>query len=198
MDSSQVAKQIEKLFSRLLFNKKGIKISVESFDENEPRHSEYPSYTKFIINVPVDPYKFNNVTDDFDKSYYEFMSRLEDIVDENVKYLGLYPEHVKVRYSINNKDKFISMMEDIVYEKWPEVEKEFISNINSIALLDEPELTEVSMEQRGSGYPEFIIYIGTKAREQSGNERKQHISNELISNAVHEILPVSEMFVEFV
>jgi hypothetical protein len=36
-------------------------------------------------------------------------------------------------------------------------------------LLDEPELTEVSIRQRGPRYPEFTLYLGTKAKEQGGN-----------------------------
>ena len=198
MDSSQVSKQIEKLLSRLIFDKKGVKIDVIPLEEGEPRHHEFPSYKKYIIDVHVNPYKFNNVTDEFDQSYYDFMINADDIVDDNVKYLGIETEDIAVRYIIDDQDKFISMMEDIVYNNWTEVERDFIRNIENRVLLDEPELTEVSIKQRGPRYPEFTIYLGTKAKEQGGNTQKQRISNELLWNAVHEILPVNEMFVELV
>jgi len=198
MDSSQVSKQIEKLLSRLIFDKKGVKIDVIPLEEGEPRHHEFPSYKKYIIDVHVNPYTFNNVTDEFDQSYYDFMINADDIVDDNVKYLGIETEDIAVRYIIDDQDKFISMMEDIVYNNWTEVERDFIQNIENRILLDEPELTEVSIKQRGPRYPEFTIYLGTKAKEQGGNTQKQRISNELLWNAVHEILPVNEMFVELV
>jgi hypothetical protein len=198
MDSSQVAKQIEKLLSRLIFDKKGVKIDVIPFKEGEPRHYEFPNYKKYIIDVHVNPYKFNNVNDEFDQSYYDFMINADDIVDDNVKYLGIETEDIAVRYIIDDQDKFISMMEDIVYNNWTEVERYFMQNIENRILLDEPELTEVSIKQRGPRYPEFTIYLGTKAKEQGGNTQKQRISNELLWNAVHEILPVNEMFVELV
>ena len=198
MDRNQVAKQIEKLLSRLLFDKKGVKIDVIPLDKGEPRHYEFPSYKKYIIDVHVNPYKFNNVTDDFDQSYYDFINNVDDIVDKNVKYLGVESEYVAVGYIIDDQDKFISMMENIIYDKWPEVEREFIRHIGNRVLLDEPELTEVSIRQRGPRYPEFTLYLGTKAKEQGGNEQKQRISNELLWNAVQEKLPVGEMFLELV
>ena len=198
MDRNQVAKQIEKLLSRLLFEKKGVKIDVIPLDKGEPRHYEFPSYKKYIIDVHVNPYKFNNVTDDFDQSYYDFITNIDDIVDKNVKYLGVESEYVAVRYIIDDQDKFISMMENIIYDKWPEVEREFIRNIDNRALLDEPELTEVTIRQRGPRYPEFTLYLGTKAKEQGGNEQKQLISNELLWNAIQEKLPVGEMFLVLV
>ena len=198
MDSSQVAKQIKKLLSRLIFDKKGVEIDVIPFKEGEPRHHEFPSYKKYIIDVHVNPYKFNNVNDEFDQSYYDFMNITDDIVDDNVKYIGIDTEDIAVRYIIDDQDKFISMMENIIYDKWPEVEREFIRNIENRVLLDEPELTEVSIRQRGPRYPEFILYLGTKAKEQGGNEQKQRISNELLWNAVQEKLPVGEMFLELV
>jgi hypothetical protein len=198
MDSSQVSKQIEKLLSRLIFDKKGVKIDVIPFKEGEPRHYEFPNYKKYIIDVHVNPYKFNNVNDEFDQSYYDFMINTDDIVDDNVKYIGIDTEDIAVRYIIDDQDKFISMMEDIVYNNWTEVERDFIQNIENRILLDEPELTEVSIKQRGPRYPSFTIYLGTKAKEQGGNTQKQRISNELLWNAVHEILPVNEMFVELV
>ena len=198
MDRSQVAKQIEKLLSRLLFDKKGVKIDVIPLDKGKPRHYEFPSYKKYIIDVHVNPYKFNNVTDDFDQSYYDFINNVDDIVDKNVKYLGVESEYVAVRYIIDDQDKFISMMENIIYDKWPEVEREFIRNIDNRALLDEPELTEVTIRQRGPRYPEFTLYLGTKAKEQGGNEQKQLISNELLWNAIQEKLPVGEMFLVLV
>jgi len=198
MDSSQVSKQIEKLLSRLSFDKKGVKIDVIPFKEGEPRHYEFPNYKKYIIDVHVNPYKFNNVNDEFDQSYYDFMVNADDIVDDNVKYLGIEPEDIAVRYIIDDQDKFISMMENIIYDKWPEVEREFIRNIENRVLLDEPELTEVSIRQRGPRYPEFTLYLGTKAKEQGGNKQKQRISYELLWNAVQEKLPVGEMFLELV
>ena len=198
MDRSQVVKQIEKLLSRLIFDKKGIKINVVPYDKNLNYSNEFPSYKKYIIDVHVNPYKFNNVTDEFDQSYYDFMNNTDDIVDENIKYLGIETEDIAVRYIIDDQDNFISMMENIVYNKWPEVEKEFIRNIENRALLDEPELTEVSIRQRGPRYPEFTLYLGTKAKEQGGNTQKQRISNELLWNAVQEKLPVGEMFLELV
>ena len=198
MDRSQVVKQIEKLLSRLIFDKKGIKINVVPYDKNLNYSNEFPSYKKYIINVHVNPYKFNDVNDEFDQSYYDFMISADDVVDDNVKYLGIETEDIAVRYIIDDQDKFISMMENIIYDKWPEVEREFIRNIENRALLDEPELTEVSIRQRGPRYPEFTLYLGTKAKEQGGNTYKQSMSNELLWNAVHEILPVGEMFLDLV
>ncbi len=198
MDRSQVVKQIEKLLSRLIFDKKGIKINVVPYDKNLNYSNEFPSYKKYIINVHVNPYKFNDVNDEFDQSYYDFMISADDVVDDNVKYLGIETEDIAVRYIIDDQDKFISMMENIIYDKWPEVEREFIRNIENRVLLDEPELTEVSIRQRGPRYPEFTLYLGTKAKEQGGNTYKQSMSNELLWNAVHEILPVGEMFLDLV
>jgi len=198
MDRSQVSKQIEKLLSRLIFDKKGIKINVVPYDKNLNYSNEFPSYKKYIINVHVNPYKFNDVNDEFDQSYYDFMISADDVVDDNVKYLGIETEDIAVRYIIDDQDNFISMMENIIYDKWPEVESEFIRNIENRVLLDEPELTEVSIRQRGPRYPEFTLYLGTKAKEQGGNEQKQRISNELLWNAVQEKLPVGEMFLELV
>ena len=124
MDRSQIAKQIEKLLSRLIFDKKGVEIDVRLYKKDE-EHYDFPSWKKYIINVHVNPYKFNNVNDEFDLAYYDFMISLDDIVDENVKYLGVEPEEVAVKYIIDNQDEFIKMMENIIYEKWPEVEKEY-------------------------------------------------------------------------
>ena len=194
MDRSQVAKQIEKLLSRLIFNKKGVEIDVRPYRKDE-EHYDFPSWKKYIIDVHVNPYKFNNVNDEFDLAYYDFMINLDDIVDENVKYLGVEPEDVAVKYTIDNKDEFIKMMEEIIYEKWPEVEKEY--KIES-GTTHEPELTEVSMRQRGPRYPEFYLFIGTKLTEYPASDSKNRRIHEIIWQAVHEKLPVSEMFVELV
>lgn len=194
MDRSQVAKQIEKLLSRLIFDKKGVEIDVRPYKKNE-EHYDFPSWKKYIINVHVNPYKFNNVNDEFDLAYYDFMINLDDIVDENVKYLGVEPEDVAVKYTIDNQDEFIEMMENIIYEKWPEVEKEY--KIES-GTTHEPELTEVSMRQRGPRYPEFYLFIGTKLTEYPASDSKNRRIHEIIWQAVHEKLPVSEMFVELV
>ena len=194
MDRSQVAKQIEKLLSRLIFDKKGVEIDVRLYKKDE-EHYDFPSWKKYIINVHVNPYKFNNVNDEFDLAYYDFMINLDDIVDENVKYLGVEPEDVAVKYTIDNKDEFIEMMENIIYEKWPEVEKEY--KIES-GTTHEPELTEVSMRQRGPRYPEFYLFIGTKLTEYPASDSKNRRIHEIIWQAVQEKLPVSEMFVELV
>lgn len=194
MDRSQVAKQIEKLLSRLIFNKKGVEIDVRPYRKDE-EHYDFPSWKKYIIDVHVNPYKFNNVNDEFDLAYYDFMINLDDIVDENVKYLGVEPEDVAVKYTIDNQDEFIKMMEEIIYEKWPEVEKEY--KIES-GTTQEPELTEVSMRQRGPRYPEFYLFIGTKLTEYPASDSKNRRIHEIIWQAVHEKLPVSEMFVELV
>ena len=194
MDRSQIAKQIEKLLSRLIFDKKDVKIDVRPYQKGQEHH-DFPSWKKYIIDVHVNPYKFNNVTDEFDSSYYEFMINVDDIVDENVKYLGVEPEEVAVKYIIDNKDEFIKMMENIIDEKWPEVEKEY--KIES-GTTHEPELTEVSMRQRGPRYPEFYIFIGTKLTEYPASDSKNRRIHEIIWQAVHEKLPVSEMFVELV
>ena len=194
MDRSQIAKQIEKLLSRLIFDKKGVKIDVRPYQKGQEHH-DFPSWKKYIIDVHVNPYKFNNVTDEFDSSYYEFMINVDDIVDENVKYLGVEPEEVAVKYIIDNKDEFIKMMENIIDEKWPEVEKEY--KIES-GTTHEPELTEVSMRQRGPRYPEFYIFIGTKLTEYPASDSKNRRIHEIIWQAVHEKLPVSEMFVELI
>lgn len=194
MDRSQIAKQIEKLLSRLIFDKKGVKIDVRPYQKGQEHH-DFPSWKKYIIDVHVNPYKFNNVTDEFDSSYYEFMINVDDIVDENVKYLGVEPEEVAVKYIIDNQDEFIEMMENIIYEKWPEVEKEY--KIES-GTTNEPELTEVSMRQRGPRYPEFYIFIGTKLTEYPASDSKNRRIHEIIWQAIQEKLPVSEMFLELV
>lgn len=194
MDRSQVAKQIEKLLSRLIFNKKGVEIDVRPYKKDE-EHYDFPSWKKYIINVHVNPYKFNNVNDEFDLDYYDFIINLDDIVDENVKYLGVEPEDVAVKYTIDNQDEFIEMVENLIYEKWPEVEKEY--KIES-GTTQEPELTEVSMRQRGPRYPEFYLFIGTKLTEYPASDSKNRRIHEIIWQAVHEKLPVSEMFVELV
>ena len=199
MNSSQVTKQIEKLLSRLIFEKKGVKIDVRPYQESQEHH-EFPNWKKYIIDVYVNPYKFNNVTAEFDQSYYDFMINVDDIVDENVKYLGIEPEKIAVRYVIDDKDKFISMVENIVYNKWPEVEKEFkIQYVTSrIGPEQDLDLTEVSMRQRGPRYPEFHIFIGTKLTEFPTVTTTNNRIHEIIWNAVHEILPIGEMFVELV
>ena len=194
MDRSQVAKQIEKLLSRLIFNKKGVEIDVRPYRKDE-EHYDFPSWKKYIINVHVNPYKFNNVNDEYDLAYYDFMINLDDIVDENVKYLGVEPEDVAVKYTIDNQDEFIKMVENLIYEKWPEVEKEY--KIES-GTTHEPELTEVSMRQRGPRYPEFYLFIGTKLTEYPASDSKNRRIHEIIWQAVQEKLPVSEMFVELV
>jgi hypothetical protein len=188
MDRSQVAKQIEKLLSRLIFDKKGIKIDVIPLEKGEPRHHEFPSYKKYIIDVHVNPYKFNNVTDDFDESYYEFISDVDDIVDENVKYLGVESEDVAVRYVIDDQDKFISMMENIIYDKWPEVEKNF-KNENRKNL--ELELIELSIRQRGPRYPEFIVHVGI-------NKQLYGKDHEDFWHSLHNKLPIGEMFLQII
>jgi len=199
MNSSQVTKQIEKLLSRLIFEKKGVKIDVRPYQESQEHH-EFPNWKKYIIDVYVNPYKFNNVTAEFDQSYYDFMINVDDIVDENVKYLGIEPEKIAVRYVIDDKDKFISMVENIVYNKWTEVEKEFkIQYVTSrIGPEQDLDLTEVSMRQRGPRYPEFHIFIGTKLTEYPTVTTTNNRIHEIIWNAVHEILPIGEMFVELV
>lgn len=194
MDRSQVAKQIEKLLSRLIFDKKGVKIDVRPYQKGQEHH-DFPSYKKYIIEVHVNPYKFNNVTDEFDSNYYDFMINVDDIVDENVKYLGVESEDVAVKYIIDNQDEFIRMVEDIIYENWYEVEKEY--KIES-GTTQEPELTEISMRQRGPTYPEFYIFIGTKLTEYPAIDSQNRKIHEMIWQAVHEKLPVSEMFVELV
>jgi hypothetical protein len=200
MDRSQVVKQIEKLLSRLIFDKKGIKINVVPYDKNLNYSNEFPSYKKYIINVHVNPYKFNDVNDEFDQSYYDFMISADDVVDDNVKYLGIETEDIAVRYIIDDQDNFISMVENIVYNKWPEVEKEFkIQYVTSrIGPEQDLDLTEVSMRQRGPRYPEFHIFIGTKLTEYPTVSTTNNRIHEIIWNAVHEILPIGEMFVELV
>lgn len=199
MDRSQVAKQIEKLLTRLIFDKKGVEIDVRLYKKDE-EHYDFPSWKKYIINVHVNPYKFNNVNDEFDLAYYDFMINLDDIVDENVKYLGVEPEDVAVKYTIDNQDEFIKMMEKIIDEKWPEVEKEFeIQYVTSrIGPKQDLDLTEVSMRQRGPRYPEFYLFIGTKLTEYPASDSKNRRIHEIIWQAVQEKLPVSEMFVELV
>ena len=50
MNSSQVTKQIEKLLSRLIFEKKGVKIDVRPYQEVQEHH-EFPNWKKYIIDV---------------------------------------------------------------------------------------------------------------------------------------------------
>jgi hypothetical protein len=54
------------------------------------------------------------------------------------------------------------------------------------------------MRQRGPRYPEFHIFIGTKLTEYPTVTTTNNRIHEIIWNAVHEILPIGEMFVELV
>ena len=63
MDRKQKAKQIEKLLSKLLFDKRNIKIDVEPISATQHKSGGYPSWRKYVVNIHVDPFKFNNVTD---------------------------------------------------------------------------------------------------------------------------------------
>ena len=54
------------------------------------------------------------------------------------------------------------------------------------------------MRQRGPRYPEFYLFIGTKLTEYPASDSKNRRIHEIIWQAVHEKLPVSEMFVELI
>ena len=89
MDRKQKAKQIEKLLSKLLFDKRNIKIDVEPISAAQHKSGGYPSWRKYVVNIHVDPFKFNNVTDEYNEEYYDFMINVEDIISNNVKYIGV-------------------------------------------------------------------------------------------------------------
>ena len=125
MDRSQVATQIEKLLSKLLFEKKGVKISVEPVSDTQHKSGEYPTWRKYIANIHVDPYRYNNVTSDFNEDYYNFMSNAEDVISNNIKYIGIDDFEVLSKFIIDDKEEFIKMMEKIIYDKWEDVEMEY-------------------------------------------------------------------------
>ena len=76
------------LLSKLLFDKRNIKIDVTPISEAQYKTAGYPSWRKYVVNVHVDPFKFNNVTDEYSEEYYDFMIEVEDIISDSVKYIG--------------------------------------------------------------------------------------------------------------
>jgi hypothetical protein len=187
MDRSQVATQIEKLLSKLLFEKKGVKISVEPVSGTQHKSGEYPTWRKYIVNIHVDPYRYNNVTSDFNEDYYNFMSNAEDVISNNIKYIGIDDFEVLSKFIIDDKQKFIEMMEKIIYDKWEDVQMEYwIETEKNL-----PELDEITIYPRSDSYPEFSLYIGLKKQ----LREKDYTA---LWNALHKKLPISEMFVHLV
>ena len=111
MDRKQKANQIEKLLSKLLFDKRNIKIDVTPISEAQYKTAGYPSWRKYVVNVHVDPFKFNNVTDEYSEEYYDFMIEVEDIISDSVKYIGTDSYELLTTFVIDKKDDFIKMIE---------------------------------------------------------------------------------------
>ena len=187
MNRQQKAKQIEKLLSKLIFDKRNVKIDVEPISAAQYKTEGYPSWRKYVVNVHVDPFKFNNVTDEYSEEYYEFMIGVEDIISNSVKYIGVDSHELLTTFVIDGKDDFIKMVEKIIYDKWEEVETEY--QIQTGKTL--PDVDEISLRQRGVYYPELTVYIGLRNKLYDSNHRA-------FWNAIHKELPIEEMFVEIV
>ena len=187
MDRKQKANQIEKLLSKLLFDKRNIKIDVTPISEAQYKTAGYPSWRKYVVNVHVDPFKFNNVTDEYSEEYYDFMIEVEDIISDSVKYIGTDSYELLTTFVIDKQDDFIKMMEKIIYDKWEDVEMEY--QIETGKTL--PELDEITIYPRSDSYPEFSLYIGLKKQ----LREKDYTA---LWNALHKKLPISEMFVHLV
>lgn len=185
MDRKQKAKQIEKLLSKLLFDKRNIKIDVEPISAAQHKSGGYPSWRKYVVNIHVDPFKFNNVTDEYNEEYYDFMINAEDIISNNVKYIGVDSYELLTTFVIDKKDDFIKMIEKIIYDKWDEVEMEYWIETET----NLPELNEISIRPRGISYPEFILYVGLQ-------KDLYDDYHKAFWNALHEKLPIKEMFVQ--
>lgn len=185
MDRKQKAKQIEKLLSKLLFDKRNIKIDVEPISATQHKSGGYPSWRKYVVNIHVDPFKFNNVTDEYNEEYYDFMINAEDIISDNVKYIGVDSYELLTTFVIDKKDDFIKMIEKMIYDKWDEVEMEYWIETET----NLPELNEISIRQRGVSYPEFILYVGLQ-------KDLYDDYHKAFWNALHEKLPIKEMFVQ--
>jgi hypothetical protein len=187
MDRKQKANQIEKLLSKLLFDKRNIKIDVTPISEAQYKTAGYPSWRKYVVNVHVDPFKFNNVTDEYSEEYYDFMIEVEDIISDSVKYIGTDSYELLTTFVIDKQDDFIKMMEKIIYDKWDEVEMEYWIETET----NLPELDEISIRPRGISYPEFTLYVGIR-KQLYGDYHKA------FWKALQEKLPITEMFVEIV
>jgi hypothetical protein len=188
MERSQVATQIEKLLSKLIFDKKGVKISVKPISNSQHKEGVYPTYSKYIVNIYVDPYKYNNVTSDYNEDYYTFMSNVEDIIDDNVKYIGIEDSEIVSKIIIDKKEEFIIMMEKIIYDKWEDVERMYRYETGK----DLPEVDEISVyPKKNNAYAEFVLHVGLREK----LDREDHTA---LWNTIQEKLPVSEMFVEIV
>jgi hypothetical protein len=188
MKRSQVAIQIEKLLSKLIFDKKGVKISVEPISNSQHKEGVYPTYRKYIVNIYVDPYKYNNVTSDYNEEYYNFMSNVEDIIDDNVKYIGIEDSEIVSKIIIDKKEEFIIMMEKIIYDKWEDVERMYRYETGK----DLPEVDEITVyPKKNNAYAEFVLYVGLR-------EKLYGDDHKALWNSIQEKLPVSEMFVEIV
>lgn len=187
MSPQQKAKQIEKLLSRLIFDKRNVNIDVKSISDAQRKSGGYPSWRKYVVNIHVDPFKFNNVTDEYNEEYYEFLITVEDIVSESVKYIGIDNFELIINFVIDGKDDFIKMMEKMIYDKWEEVEMEY--QIQTGKTL--PDVDEISFRQRGISYPELTVYIGLRNKLYDSDHRA-------FWNAIHRKLPIEQMFVEIV
>lgn len=189
MNREEKAKQIEKLLSKLLFDKKNVKIDVEpiSSDVSDESKPKYSIWRKYVVIIHVDPFKFNNVTNEFNEDYWNFIVEIEDTVANSLKYIGVNSEDVATKFVIDNEDEFIKMMEKLIYQKWKDVEKEYKIETGK----DLPDVDELVIRQRGSDYPEFVLYVGLK-KELFGKD------HEAFWNALQETLPISEMFLQIV
>ena len=188
MERSQVAIQIEKLLSKLIFDKEGVKISVEPISNSQYKEGVYPTYRKYIVKIYVDPYKYNNVTSDYNEDYYNFMSNVEDIITDNVKYIGVEDSEIVSKIIIDKKEEFIMMMEKIIYDKWEDVERMYRYETGK----DLPKVDEITVyPKKNDSYAEFVLRVVLSEK----LDRDDHTA---LWNTIQEKLPVNEMFVEIV
>jgi hypothetical protein len=187
MNRQQKAKQIEKLLSKLIFEKRDIEIDVEPISDAQHKTAGYPSWRKYVVNIHVNPFKFNDMTKEFSQEYFDFMMEVEDIISSNVKYIGVDSHELLITFVIDKKDDFIKIMEKIIYDKWEDVESQY--RIESGESL--PELDEISIRQKGISYPEFTLYVGLR-------KKLYGFYHQVFWNALQERLPISSMFLEIV
>ena len=76
MNRQQKAKQIEKLLSKLIFEKRDIEIDVEPISDAQHKTAGYPSWRKYVVNIHVNPFKFNDMTKEFSQEYFDFILNL--------------------------------------------------------------------------------------------------------------------------
>jgi hypothetical protein len=116
------------------------------------------------------------------------MSNVEDIIDDNVKYIGIEDSEIVSKIIIDKKEEFIIMMEKIIYDKWEDVERMYRYQTGK----DLPEVDEISVyPKKNNAYAEFVLHVGLREK----LDREEHTA---LWNTIQEKLPVSEMFVEIV